>query len=161
MKYIFRIIFLFGVILLINDSAYASKLVKKNYFASLRAGKVNVRAGPSTNYPIKYTFKLRGIPVKVISHYDNWNEIEDFDKDSGWVNQNLLTKKRTIIIKTNKKFINLHLTAIEKSRILLRLENNVIADLIKCNENWCGIKVGGKKGWVQKKWIYGVDDKDL
>ena len=153
LKYIWPSILL--LLILFSNDSYATKLESKNYFASLRAGKVNVRAGPGTNYSIKYTFRKRGIPVRVISSYDNWNEIEDFEGDSGWINKNLLTKRRTIIVMTNKSFINLHLAPAEKSRILLRLENNVVAALIKCNDNWCGIKIDGQKGWVLKKDIYG------
>ncbi|MDA0901926.1 MAG: SH3 domain-containing protein [Proteobacteria bacterium] len=144
-------------LILLNSASYASKLEKENYFASLRAGKVNVRAGPGINYPIKHSFRLRGIPVKVISRYDNWNEIEDYEGDSGWINRNLLTRKRTAIVTTKKKFINLHLKPMQKSRVLARLENNVILDLLQCNDNWCWIKVEGQKGWVNKKSIWGDD----
>lgn len=136
------------------------KPVEQNYFASLRASETNVRAGPSSDYSIKFTYKMRGIPVKVISEYDNWNEIKDYDGDSGWVNQNLLTKKRMVMVRTAKTFVNLHAATSEKSKIILRIENNVVGDFIRCNGNWCGIKVAGKKGWVEKEDLWGVDEND-
>jgi SH3-like domain-containing protein len=108
----------------------------------------------------RVTFKLRGVPVKVISEYDNWNEIKDYDGETGWVNQNLLTKKRMAMIKTAKTFVNLHSAETEKSRVILRIENNVVAELIKCSGDWCGIKIEGKKGWVDRKELWGVDAKD-
>jgi SH3-like domain-containing protein len=126
-----------------------------NYYSSLRADDANVRSGPGTNYPIKFTFKMRGIPVRVISEYDNWNEIEDFDGQSGWVTQSLLTKKRTLITKISKNFTNLHSKPNEKSQIIFRLENQVVGSYLKCEQDWCAMKVDGKKGWVQKEDLFG------
>ena len=133
----------------------AQKIQEVNYFASLRAEETNVRSGPGQNYPIKFTFKLRGIPVRVISEYDNWNEIEDFNGQSGWVTQSLLTKKRMLMVRTTKSFVNMHSKNNEKSRIIFRLENNVIGDYLKCVEGWCGIKINGKKGWVKDADLFG------
>lgn len=154
-------IILFLLLFAISKPAQAVEEMKaQDYFASFRSNETNVRAGPGPQYPIKFTFKLRGIPVKVINEYDNWSEIKDYDGETGWVNQNLLTKKRTIMVKTAKTFINLHSAETEKARVILRLENHVIADFIKCSGDWCGIKIEGKKGWVSRLEIWGVDEKD-
>ena len=143
-----------------SELAFAVNSIQEvNYFASLRSNETNVRSGPAQNYPIKFTFKLRGIPVRVISEYDNWNEIEDYDGQTGWVTQSLLTKKRTLMVKTDKPFINLYSKNSEKSRVILHLENNVIGDYIKCVDNWCGIKINNKKGWVEKAQLWGADEK--
>lgn len=145
-------------ILSLPSICYAVTAIKEvDYFASLRSAETNVRAGPGQNYPIKFTYKLRGIPMQVISEYDNWSEIRDYEGQSGWVTNSLLTKKRTLMIRTTKTFINLHSKNNEKSHIIYRLENNVIGDYIKCVEDWCGVKVGKKKGWVQKKELWGTE----
>jgi len=143
------------------NSAFAAKQIQEvNYFASLRSNETNVRAGPGQNYPIKFSFKLRGIPVRVISEYDNWNEIEDYEGQSGWTMQSLVTKKRTVMVRTTKSFVNMHGKNNEKSRIIFHLENGVIGDYSKCIEDWCGIKVNGKKGWVQKVDLFGVGEAE-
>jgi SH3-like domain-containing protein len=153
---------IFLCVLLFQTPAQAfDKPIEQNYFASLRSNETNVRAGPGSQYPIKFTFKLRSLPVKVISEYDNWSEIKDYEGDTGWVSQNLVTKKRTVIIKTNKSFINLYAKPSEKSKVVLRLENDVVGDFIKCGLEYCGIKVVGKKGWVSKKEIWGIDENDI
>ncbi|MDX2082948.1 MAG: SH3 domain-containing protein [Rickettsiales bacterium] len=139
-------------------SAFAAQKIQQvNYFASLRSAETNVRAGPGQNYPIKFTYKLKGLPVHVISEYDNWNEIEDYENQTGWVSQSLLTKKRTLMVYTSKDFVNMHKKNNEKSRIIFHLENNVIGDYIKCLEEWCNIKINGKKGWVKITDLYGSD----
>ncbi len=144
-----------------SSSAFAAqKIQETNYFASLRSAETNVRAGPGQNYPIKFTYKLRGIPVRVISEYDNWNEIKDYEGQSGWVTQSLLTKKRTLMVRTAKSFVNMHSKDNEKSRVIFRLENNVIGDHLKCIEGWCAIKVNNKKGWVRAIDLFGSDGSD-
>ena len=147
-----NLIFIF---LFLSDCFAAKQIQEVNYFASLRAEETNIRSGPGQNYPIKFTFKLRGIPVQVISEYDNWNEIRDYEGQSGWVMQSLLTKKRMLMVQTTKSFINMHRKPNEKSKIILRLENNVIGEYLKCEESWCAMKIANKKGWVQESDLFG------
>ncbi len=153
-----RVFIFLPIFLLLSLKTFAAQQIQEvNYFASLRSNETNVRAGPGQNYPIKFTFKLREIPVRVISEYDNWLEIEDFEEQTGWVSQSLVTKKRTLMVRTKQSFVNMHGKNSEKSRIIFRLENNVIGEYIKCLEGWCGIKVNNKKGWVQKSNLFGSD----
>jgi SH3-like domain-containing protein len=154
MKLIFLLFSLF-----LSDFCFAQKSVEeKNYFASLRTAETNVRAGPGQSYPVKFSFKAKSIPVKVISEYDNWNEIEDYEGQVGWVSQNLLTKKRFLIIRTKKELVNMHIKNNEKSRIVFYLENNAIGEYIKCADDWCALKINDKKGWVKKIDTFGSDD---
>jgi SH3-like domain-containing protein len=140
------------------SAAFATQQVHEvNYFASLRANETNVRSGPGQNYPLKFTFKLRAIPIRVISEYDNWNEIQDYEGHTGWVMQSLLTKKRTVMVLTKNSFINLHSKPSEKSRVIFRLENYVIGDYIKCIDEWCGVKINGKKGWIKRSEMWGEE----
>lgn len=146
-------------LLVFTSNAFATQKIQEvNYYSSFRSTETNVRAGPGQNYPVKFTYKLKGIPVHVISEYDNWNEIEDYEKQTGWVSQSLLTKKRTLMVLTDKEFINMYSKPAEKSRILFHLENNVIADYLGCKENWCNVKINGKKGWVKKDDIFGAEE---
>lgn len=144
-------------LLAIQPSFSAPKQIEEvNYLASLRAAETNVRSGPGQNYPVKFTFKMRAIPVRVVSEYDNWNEIEDFEGQSGWVTQSLLTKKRTLLVRITKQFTKMYAKPSEKSRTLLQLENNVVGDFLKCEGAWCAMKVEGKKGWVKKSDLFGA-----
>ncbi len=135
----------------------AEKIIEKNYFASLRSSETNIRSGPGQNYPIKFTFKIKAIPVKVISEYDNWNEVRDYQGQTGWVSQNLLTKKRTLMLRISEPAVNMYNKSSVKSKIIFKLENNVIGDYGGCAANWCEIKINGKKGWVEKANLWGVD----
>jgi SH3-like domain-containing protein len=151
-------LFIFAFIFLFGAKSYAvEKIIEQNYFASLRSGETNIRSGPGQNYPIKFTFKIKAIPVKVISEYDNWNEVRDYQGQTGWVSQNLLTKKRTLMVRISEASINMYNKSSVKSKIIFKLENNVIGDYLGCADNWCEIKINGKKGWVEKSNLWGAD----
>lgn len=155
---LFRFFIIFLLFITVDNSV-ASRLKERDYFASLRSSKTNVRVGPAMSYAAKYVLHLKSMPIRVIAEYDNWVEIEDFESGNGWVNKNLITKRKTAMVRTKKDFINLYKANFAKSKILFRLENNVILEVIKCRNNWCYVKTEGAKGWLQDSQIWGYKDK--
>jgi len=139
-----------------NSLANNHQFYEHNYFASLRSDEVNIRSGPGANYQIKFTYKRKAVPVRVISEYDNWLEIEDFEKQTGWLNKTLVTKKRTAMIITKNRAVNFYHKPDEKSKIIFRLAPQVIGKFLECNANWCRLKISDKKGWIRKIEIYGA-----
>jgi hypothetical protein len=64
-------------------------------FASLRAEKVFLRAGPGPDFPIQWVFVRRGLPVEILATFDIFRKIRDSDGTVGWVNQQMLTGRRS------------------------------------------------------------------
>ena len=69
-KFIFLIILIF-----ITNNGLTNE---KNYYLSLKNNKVNVRYGPGFDYPIKYIYKKKFLPVQVIDKKENFRRIVDF-----------------------------------------------------------------------------------
>lgn len=69
-------------------------------FASLRADKVNMRAGPGERYPILWVYHRRGMPVQIEREFDVWRLVEDSDGVKGWVHQATLAGARDFVIPT-------------------------------------------------------------
>ena len=108
----------FFAFLLFSQNIFATQQIQEvNYYASLRSNETNIRSGPGSNYPVKFTFKLRNLPVKIVSEYDNWYEIEDHEKSRGWVAQNLITKKRHLMTFSKKNIVDMH----TKKTLILKL----------------------------------------
>jgi SH3-like domain-containing protein len=127
------------------------------YFASLRSNETNVRSGPGHHYPIKFTFQNKNIPVLVVSEYDNWLEIQDYENEKGWVSQSLVTKKKHLMVVNVNQNIAMHKKNNINSKILFFLENFVIGEYKKCQETMCLISIDNKEGWVKKENLYGSD----
>src|SRR5690606_10249241 len=66
-------------------------------FVSLKSGKVNLRIGPGLNYPVEWLYLRAGVPMEIIQEYDNWRRVRDAEGAEGWINQSLLSGRRTAI----------------------------------------------------------------
>ena len=71
-------------------------------FLSLKNNKVNVRYGPGLDYPIKYIYKKKFFPVKVIDKKGNFRRIIDHKKNSGWIHKIMLIKSKSLITTSEK-----------------------------------------------------------
>ena len=152
----------FIVLYIFSQDIFATQQIQEvDYFASLRSNETNIRSGPGSNYPIKFTFKLRNLPVRIVSEYDNWCEIEDYEGSRGWVAQNLITKKRHLMTFSKKNIIDIHVKKNETSKVIFHLENYVIGEYLKCEESWCALKINDEKGWILSSDLYGVDNPEI
>jgi SH3-like domain-containing protein len=152
----------FIILYIFSQDVFATQQIQEvDYFASLRSNETNIRSGPGSNYPIKFTFKLRNLPVRIVSEYDNWCEIEDYEGSRGWVAQNLITKKRHLMTFSKKSIIDIHAKKNEASKVIFHLENYVIGEYLKCEESWCSLKINDKKGWVLSSDLYGVGNIEI
>ena len=71
---------------------------KDEYFMTLRHDQVNLRQGPSKDYPIKIFYKKRFLPVLVQDSSYNFRKIRDHENNSGWIHISQLSKKKAAII---------------------------------------------------------------
>jgi len=55
---------------------------EKDYFLTLKYNKVKVRQGPSFKYPVKFIYKKKYLPVKIIDSKDNFKKIIDLKKNN-------------------------------------------------------------------------------
>ena len=127
-------------------------LAENNYFLMLKNNKVNVRYGPDLNSPIKYIYKKKFLPVKVIDKKENFRRIIDFKNNSGWIHTSQLSKIKSFILLEDKtlfskptKYSN-PILIISKGRLLL---------VKKCKAKWCKVKTKKYTGWLEAKNVWG------
>jgi hypothetical protein len=63
-------------------------------FVTLKADKVNVRRGPSSEHPVAFVFQRKGLPVEITAEFENWRKIRDSDGAEGWILQSMLSGRR-------------------------------------------------------------------
>jgi len=119
---------------------------EKDYFVSLKYNKVHVRIGPSLNSPIKYIYKKKYLPVKVIDKKEHFRRIIDHKKNSGWIHKTQLIKSNSLIVMEDKIVFSKNT---KFSKPLLKLEKGRLVILKKCISNWCKIKTNNYTGWMQ------------
>jgi SH3-like domain-containing protein len=124
----------------------------ENFFLMLKNNKVNVRYGPSFDYPIKYIYKKIQLPVRVIDRKENFRRILDHKNNSGWIHISQLRKSKSLIILENKILFN---KPSKFSEPVARIEKGRLLLVKKCENKWCKIKTGEFTGWIDKENIWG------
>ena len=124
-----------------------------NYFVSLKYNKVHVRYGPSSNSPIKYIYKKKYLPLKVIDKKEHFRKIIDLKKNNGWIHKSQLVKSKSLIA-TSEKILFKKPT--KYSEPLAKLEGGRLLIFKKCVKDWCSIKTGQYSGWIDKNNIWGI-----
>jgi SH3-like domain-containing protein len=124
------------------------------YFRTLRNDKVNLRQGPSFDYPIKIFYKKKFLPVLIQERSDNFRKIRDHENNTGWVHISQLSKKKAaIVIDDNSILFN---DSTIYSNPVAILKKGRLVKINKCKDNWCKIKTGEFKGWVKKESLWGL-----
>ena len=72
-------------------------LFASEYFLTLRNEKVNLRQGPSFEYPIKIFYKKKFLPVLVQDKFENFRKIKDHENNTGWIHISQLSKKKQLL----------------------------------------------------------------
>ena len=145
MQLIFKIL----IIILLNSSAISEDNEK---FLMLKNGKVNVRYGPSFDYPIKYIYKKLNLPVKVIDKKENFRRIIDNKKNSGWIHISQLKQSKSFITVSNKILFK---KPTKFSKPLAKIETGRLLIVKKCERNWCLVETKSFKGWVDEENLWG------
>ena len=142
--------FLFFLILFFFTQSSANENIN---FLSLKNSEVNLRQGPSFEYPIKLTYKKKYLPVIILDRSDAWRKIKDFENNSGWVHISQLSKKKTALNSRNNSILYRKPTIYSKP--IAKLEIGRLVLIKKCNKEWCKIISANFTGWIDKNSLWG------
>ena len=137
------------IILLFTSSAFSEN---KEKFLMLKNEKVNVRYGPSFDYPIKYIYKKIYLPIKVIDKKENFRRIIDHKKNSGWIHISQLKQSKSFITVSHKIIFK---KPTKFSKPLAKLDTGRLLLVKKCERSWCYIETGVFKGWIENESVWG------
>jgi SH3-like domain-containing protein len=144
-------IILFLLIISLNLS---NVFAQDEYFRTLRNEKVNLRQGPSFDYPVKIFYKKKFLPVLVQDKSDNFRKIRDHENNSGWVHISQLSKKKAAIVQ-KEDLIMFNSPTIFSNPIVI-LKKGRLVKINKCKESWCKVSTDNFKGWISNKNLWGL-----
>ena len=124
------------------------------YFLTLRNDKVNLRQGPSFEYPIKLFYKKKYLPVLILEKSENFRKIKDHENNTGWIHISQLSKKKAAIV-IDDKLILFNSPTIYSNPIAI-LKKGRLVKIKKCKNDWCKVITGDFNGWVKKESLWGL-----
>lgn len=124
-------------------------------YVSIKASEANARRGPSRSHRIDWVFQRRNMPVMIVAEHGHWRRVVDRDGAGGWVHYTLLSGVRTAIVEADR--VALHARPDRNAMIRAEAERGVVGELRECRPTWCEMEVGGYRGWVEARSLWGVD----
>ena len=141
------------VFLIYSSFLFLNQIVLADEFVMLKNNKVNVRYGPSFDYPIKYIYLKKNLPIKVIDKKENFRRIIDHKHNSGWIHTSQLKKSSSVIL-TQSQYVfskptkfSEPLAIVEKGKLIL---------IEKCKNNWCKLSNKEISGWMVFESFWGI-----
>ncbi|MEO4044061.1 SH3 domain-containing protein [Hoeflea sp. CAU 1731] len=130
-------------------------------FVSLKASRVNLRVGPSTDYAVSWLYTRSGVPMEIIQEYDHWRRVRDEDGTEGWIHKSLLSGERTAAVAPWKRgakdvFVEMHAEPRRGAGLVARLEPGVVVAIDECNGDWCRAEIQQAEGWIAQDQIWGA-----
>ena len=147
--YLILLVLFFSILFFIQDS-FAKEDIN---FLSLKKDEVNLRQGPSFEYPIKLIYKKKYLPVIILDKSGPWKKIKDFENNTGWIHTVLLSKKKSAINIKNNSVLYKKPTIFSKP--IAKLETGRLMLIKKCKVKWCKITSGDYEGWIFKNTLWG------
>ena len=144
-----KIIFFFSIFFFFQDL-----FSKEEYFLTLKNEKVNLRQGPSFDYPVKIFYKKKYLPVLIQDSSDNFRKIRDHENNTGWVHISQLSKKKAAIVIDDE--IILFSNSTVYSNPIAVLKKGRLVRIKKIKDDWCKIETGNFKGWIEKESLWGL-----
>jgi SH3-like domain-containing protein len=141
------------ILLLIFFYSISYSQAADEYFRTLRNDEVNLRQGPSFEYPIKIIYKKKFLPILVLDSSDNFRKVRDHENNTGWVHVSQLSKKKAAIVISDSEILFKSSTIFSNPVAILKKGRFV--KIKKCKESWCKIETNNYKGWIKKNSLWG------
>jgi SH3-like domain-containing protein len=156
-----RFFFSFSAIILavllavpLSPALSADAAPKIQRYVSLRAGKANLRQGPSYGHRILWVYRHKGYPFAVINSFDAWRKVLAPDGAVGWMSAIMLSEDRTVLVTGKGRAPILARPGDEK--VVALADPGAVAEVKACTREFCRIHGEGIDGWITKARIWGV-----
>ena len=142
------------IIFLIFFFYFGNLFSNEEYFLTLRNEKVNLRQGPSFDYPVKIFYKKKFLPVLIQDRSENFRKVRDHENNTGWIHISQLSKKKAAIV-IDDKLILFNSPTIYSNPLAI-LKKGRLVKVKKCKNDWCKVITGDFNGWVKKESLWGL-----
>lgn len=123
-------------------------------YSSIKNSPANGRAGPSRDYPVRWQYQMKGLPVVIIRETADWRKIRDPQGDEVWIHRALLSGDPTVITMYEGQILQ---APNENAALVARYPSGVVLQLDGCEGAWCEVRSGGLSGWAARRQLWGAN----
>ena len=145
-------IFFILLLLVIPINLYSRDYTFTPKYASIKKEKAYSRHNASFDAPLEWIYQKKNLPILIIRERDNWREIRDIDGDISWMHVSMISNKRTFINREDQNLLKYKNNNIVNAIV----KKGVVGKIINCDEVFCKVKIKKYKGWVEKKYLWGI-----
>ena len=122
-------------------------------YVSVVGDNVNVRTGAGTDYEVSMEL-FQGYPLKVLETQGEWLKVVDFENDSGWIHQSLVSEGNTVIVNGNKS-VNMRAEPSTNATIVATVDRGVVMTKLETQGKWTKLKHStGLVGWIYQPLLW-------
>ena len=101
--------------------------------------------------------------MRVLDAYDIWRQVQEADGSIGWVHKNMLSTRRTVLIREEGNLINKPQPTAQTIAIV---QPGTIGQIERCpaSTNYCLLSFqynnSDVKGWFPRSYVWGIDTNE-
>ncbi len=139
---------LVGLGLLVSSYAWAE-------MKSVRVKVANFREKPSMNADVLFTAN-RYYPVDVVERKRGWAKIRDFEGETAWVAERLLTRQPAVVVTVPRA--NVRVAPNKTARVLFKGTWSEAYPVDEVKGVWVHVQTPeGEDGWIHRSIVWGED----
>lgn len=136
-----------GAALSTNDTKYIS----------IRPHMVNIRKGPSTDYPVLFKAN-KGYPLQLLDKKGTWLQVKNHQEKTGWISEGLIAPLQTEIITKNSA--QLRNGPSTNNRVIAILPYGSVAEFLETQGDWYRLRFKSyEEGWIFRDNIWPPREK--
>ena len=114
---------------------------------------VRLRAGAGTNHEALWEV-TRGYPLQVLRRQGHWLQVQDFEKDQGWIYRPLVARNKPHVIVTGKT-VNLRGTPSTRGAIVGKASYGDVLRKLGQRGEWVRVQAAQGTAWISRALVWG------
>lgn len=129
-------------------------------YASVAKDGVFVRANPSSDAEMRWEIFAR-FPLQIKKRQGEWLQVSDFEGDTGWIHESLVTAEKSVIVRKKKIQLREDPNNDPNNPIVANVKYGVIFTPVEKNGEWLKVSHVDKiEGWLNKDSVWPSDPLD-
>lgn len=124
-------------------------------WVSLKHDEVYGRKGPGKDYPAVWIYRARGLPVQIVGETSEWRRVCDPFGGATWIHRSMVAGRRTVLA-LGPDAVNLLKAPKTGAPQVGMMAARALANLDRCEGDWCKVKVAGLTGWAPAASFWGL-----